>query len=1156
MYKFFIAKNTGRYSHYPIAKILLIMKLTLFLLTVGFMQSYAVSFAQQISIKANNISLEQAFGEIKKQTSYDFVYDEALIKTIEPVNLNIQKLGLDATLKQILQGKALDYSITDRIVTIRRRVPRTESSSSSSIQRRTVTGKVTDEKGNPLPGTLIQVKGESTKTVSEVGGSYMITVSGTEDVLVYSFIGFQNQEIKVGNQKTIDVKMAVDEKGLDQVVVIGYGTVAKKDLTGSVGTADVKEMEKAPVANFDQALAGRVAGVQVSNNDGQPGQNANIVIRGGNSLTQSTAPLYVVDGFPMEDFSSSALSNFDIASISVLKDASATAIYGSRGANGVIVIETKKGQTGKPTIDFSASFGSQGAIKKMDMMSGYEFVKYQNEIYPTLAERYYLGNVGKQLEDYQGVKELDLQDRLFRNAPINIYNIALRGGNTSTRYAVSGSLFDQQGIIVNSSNKRYQGRLSLDQSISDKLKAGFVVGMAKNTVDGTPVNSGPTSSATSYTLYRTWGFRPVTGTGIDLGDLLVDPESEGLNLMINPVISLENEVYLNTYSDLNLNAFLSYEILKGLTLKVSGGTNSRTNQYKYFYNSDTYRGTPLNPSNFRGQYGGVVNRSMKGWVNENTLTYKKYINKDHVFDVMGGFTLQRRDSDSFGYEADNIPNEEMLFSSLGGGTPYRNTSTQTYHTLASFLGRANYTLLTKYMFTASFRADGSSKFVAQNRWGYFPAGAFAWRMKNENFLKNVDMISDAKLRLGYGVTGNNRVGDFDRARGLIYTDWEAGYSFENGIPFKGLIMNSMGNSSLRWESTFQSNIGLDLGLVDDRVQLMLDLYKKNTKDLLLLANLPRTTGFIREYRNIGEVENKGLEITLNTVNVKKNNFSWETNFNIAFNRNKIISLVENETNFLSSVTFDSNFSSSSPYIAMVDRPAALYYGYIWDGNYQYSDFDEVSPGNYVLKSTVTTNGNTASSIQPGDIKYRDINGDKVVDSQDLAVIGNPQPLHSGGINNIFHYKSFSLSMFFQWSYGNELLNANRLIFEGNGLFRPLLNQYATYENRWTPENQNNELFRSGGHGPFGAYSSRVIEDGSYIRLKTLSLSYRLPEAILSKVRASDLALTFSGQNLITWTNYSGMDPEVSTRHSALTPGFDYSAYPIARTFVFGITAKF
>lgn len=1156
MYKIFTIKNKEWHSPDPIKKILLIMKLTVFLLILSVMQLHAEGFAQQISLKANRISLEQVFGEIKKQTSYDFVYEETLIKAIAPINVDIQNLGIDATLTRILNDQGLDYSVTDKIITIKRQSVKKNPASTDGQPALTIRGKVTDEKGEPLPGTLIQVKGGQVKTVSEVGGNYMITVSDTEAILVYSFIGFQSQEISVGDRRAIDVRMVPGERDLDQVVVIGYGTVAKKDLTGAVGTADVKEMEKAPVVNFDQALAGRVAGVQVSNNDGQPGQDANIVIRGGNSLTQNTSPLYVVDGFPMEDFSSSALSNFDIESISVLKDASATAIYGSRGANGVIIIETKKGQTGKPTVDFSTSLGSQAAIKKMDMMSGYEFVKYQDETYPELAKRYYLEDVGKDLEDYRTMKELNLQDRLFRNAPINIYSIALRGGSTNTKYAVSGSLFDQEGIIVNSSNKRYQGRLSLDQTISSKLKAGFVLGMAQNAVDGTPVNSGPTSSATSYTLYRTWGFRPVTGTNIDLGDLLVDPDSEGLNLMINPVLSLENEVYLNTYSDLNMNAFLSYEIFKDLTFRVSGGTNSRKSQYKYFYNSETYRGTPLNPSNYRGQYGGVTNRSISGWVNENTLNYRKYINKNHVLNVLGGFTMQRRDSDSFGFEADNVPNEELLFSSLGGGTPYRNTSSQTYHTLVSFLARGNYTLLTKYMFTASFRADGSSKFVDKNRWGYFPAGAFAWRMKNEDFLKDVSLISDAKLRLGYGVTGNNRVGDFDRAPGLQYTDWNAGYSFENGIPDKGMIMSSMGNRSLRWEATFQSNIGMDLGLVGDRIQLTLDLYKKNTKDLLLLANLPRTTGFSREYRNIGEVENKGLEVTLNTVNVKKTDFSWETNFNIAFNRNRIISLAEDESNFLTSVSFDNQYASSSPYAAMIDRPAALFFGYIWDGNYQYSDFDEVSPGNYVLKPTVTTNGNTASNIQPGDIKYRDINGDKVVNAEDLTIIGNPQPLHSGGINNIFNYKSFSLSLFFQWSYGNELLNANRLIFEGNGLARPLLNQFATYENRWTPENQNNELYRSGGHGPFGAYSSRVIEDGSYIRLKTLSFAYRLPQAVLSKVHASDLALTFSGQNLVTWTNYSGMDPEVSTRHSALTPGFDYSAYPIARTFVFGITAKF
>lgn len=1135
-------------------KYFLIMKFIICLLLLTVIQANANSvLGQKVSLKMKEASLTEVFRAINKQTNFDFLYLAKDIQQVKFMNVDFRDKPIREVLEILFADLPLGYEIENRTVLISKKEVLKKDNRMQSI---TIRGTISDEGGNPLPGTIVQVKGTDQKFVAGTNGSFIATVPNEQAVLVFSFIGFNNVEVTVGEQRTLNIKLQASQKDLDQVVVIGYGSVAKKDLTGAVGTADVKEMAKAPVANFDQALAGRLAGVQVSNNDGQPGQNANIVIRGGNSLTQSSAPLYVVDGFPMEDFSSSALSNFDIASISVLKDASATAIYGSRGANGVVVIETKKGQIGKPQVDFSASTGFQQTVKKMEMMSGYEFVKYQREIYPQLTARYYLDSLDKTLEDYQNLPSLNLQDRLFRTAPISIYNLAMRGGNPSTRYSVSGSIFDQKGIIVNSSNKRYQGRMTLDQTFSDKLKAGVVIGLAKNTVDGTPLKSGPTSSATSYALYRTWGFRPVTGTGIDLSDLLVDPESEGLNLMVNPVISLENEVYLNSYMDLNLNGYLSYEIIKGLTLRLSGGTNTRNHQYKYFYNSETYNGTPLNPSNFRGQFGGVINRSINGWVNENTLTYKKYINKNHVFDVVGGFTMQRTQSDGFGLEADRIPNEELIFSSLGGGTPYKNTSTQTYNTLASFLARANYTLMQKYMFTASMRADGSSKFIDKNRWGYFPATAFAWRMKNENFLKDVQVISDAKFRLGYGVTGNNRVGDFDRASGLIYTDWNAGYSFGNGVPNKGMVLSSMGNRSLKWESTSQSNLGLDLGLWDNRVQLTVDLYKKNTKDLLLLANLPRTTGFIREYRNIGEIENKGLELTLNTVNIKKTDFSWETNFNISFNKNKIISLVENETNFLSAVSFDNNFTSSSPYIARLNNPAALYFGYIWDGNYQYSDFDEVSPGKYVLKPTVTTNGNAAASIQPGDIKYRDINGDNVVNGQDLTIIGNPQPIHTGGFNNTLTYKNVSLSMLLQWSYGNEVLNANRLIFEGNGLFRPLLNQYASYENRWTAENQNNEFFRSGGHGPFGAYSSRVIEDGSYLRLKTLSLSYNLPESLLKKIHSSYLALTFSAQNLATWTNYSGLDPEVSTRHSALTPGFDYSAYPNARTFVFGITAKF
>lgn len=1137
-------------------KFFLVMKFVFSFLLLSMLTVQASSIrAQLLSLSFKDASIKDVFKEIQKQTNYDVLYVSKDLENSLPISIKCTKIGLNECLDLILQDQSLTYEINKNTVLISKKIVESKSQLRNQ-QSITIRGKVTDNAGKPLPGTIVNVKGKDTKVVTSANGSYMISVPNDESFLIFSFIGFQVQEVQIGSQRNIDIKMVPQDREIDELVVIGYGAVKKGDLTGAVGTANVKEMEKAPVANFDQALAGRIAGVQVSNNDGQPGQNANIVIRGGNSLTQSSAPLYVIDGFPMEDFSSSALSNFDIASISVLKDASATAIYGARGANGVVVIETKKGQDGKPTIDFSASFGAQSAIKKMDLMSGYEFVKYQSEIYPTLANSYYLEGKGKTIDDYVNSSSLDIQNNLFRTAPIGIYSLAVRGGNLSTKYSVSGSLYDQKGIIVNSSSKRYVSRLSLDQTISKKIKAGFVIGISQNTVDGTPLNAGPTGSATSYTLYRTWGFRPVTSSNINLEDLLIDPESEGLNLMVNPVISLENEVYLNKFLDLNLNAYVNFELLKGLTLKVTGGTNNRNNQYKYFYNSQTYRATPANPSNFRGSFGGVINRSQNGWLNENTLQYKKYFNKNHIFDILGGISFQRRAMDSFGFEGDNIQNEEMLFSSLGGSTPYSNSSSQSYHTLSSFLGRANYTLNTKYLFTASFRADGSSKFVAKNRWGYFPSFAFAWKMKEENFLKNIDFISDAKFRAGYGVTGNNRVGDFDRAAGMIYADNNAGYAFDGEGPSKGLIHTSMGNASLKWETTEQTNLGLDLSLFKNRFQITADIYQKNTRDLLLLANLPRTTGFVQEYRNIGEIRNRGLELTLNAILINKKDFSWESNFNIAFNRNSILSLVENESNFLTRVSFDNNFSNASPYIAMLNGPAALYFGYIWDGNYQYSDFDEVSAGKYVLKNSVTTNGGTRGAIQPGDIKYRDINGDLVVNSDDLTVIGNPQPLHVGGFNNRFTYKNFDLSFLFQWSYGNDLLNANRLIFEGNGLFRPLLNQFASYENRWTPENQNNELFRSGGHGPFGAYSSRVIEDGSYLRLKTLSMSYNLPKSLLSKLFVSNLALTVSGQNLITWTNYSGMDPEVSTRHSALTPGFDYSAYPIARTIVFGINAKF
>ena len=1134
-------------------KYLRVMKLCLILVFAFTFQSVALPvLGQNATIKVENAKLPEVFKLLKQQTGYDFLYMSAELQDAHPITLNMRNQSLKNILDKCFENTPFTYQIQETTVIVKG----TSKAKPLSIQNLIITGTVVDQQNNPIPGTLVSVKGSTTRVATNSKGIYRINVPAENSTLVFSFIGFVTQEVAVNNRKLINITLAENLTTLNQVVVVGYGTVNKKDLTGSVGEVKMDDLVKAPVSNFDQALAGRVAGVTVSANDGQPGNDNTIVIRGGNSLTQSNAPLYVIDGFPMEDFSSSAVSPEDIASISILKDASATAIYGSRGANGVIVIETKKGVTGKPVIAYKGSLGFQQTTNKMDMLSAYEFVKYQEEIYPTLVDRYYTTTLNKTLEDYRGREAFDWQDMLFRTAPLQIHNLALRGGNAATKYSISGNVYNQEGIIVNTRNKRYQGRISVDQTISKKLKGGVSVGLSNTEKAGAPLAEGASSSATSYGLYRTWGYRPVAGDPLlDLENILVDPETTGLDLMINPVINAKEEIAVNYYTDVVLNSYLTYELAQGLVLKVTGGLNSRKNQFKYFYNSKTSRGTPLNPGNFRGIQGGIINRSYTTWVNENTITYKKRFNKDHYMDVVGGFTMQDSRSNAYGFEADNILAEELGFNSLGSGTPYRNSSAEGQNRLASFLGRVNYNYKSKYLFTITMRADGSSKFKPENRWGYFPSAAVGWKIKEENFLKNSQVISNAKVRASYGITGNNRVGDFDFLPSVIYADWNGSYSFENAVPQTGAFYSGMGNDLLKWETTAQTDIGVDVSFFKNRIDFSADIYRKVTTDLLLLANMPRTTGFAAAYRNIGSVQNQGLELTLNTINVKSKNFTWESNFNIAFNSNKILSLSEGEENIRTKQSWENNFTSPA-YIGKVGQPAALFYGYIWDGNYQFADFDQPSPGVYRLKPTVATNGNSSGTIQPGDIKYRDVNGDLVVNSSDLAIIGRPLPIHVGGFHNNFTYKNLSLGVLLQWSYGNDILNANRLIFEGNGLFRPLLNQFASYADRWTPENQSNTLYRSGGHGPFGAYSSRVIEDGSYLRLKTVSMEYKLPAYLSKKVYASSLSLNIAAQNLWTWTNYTGMDPEVSTRNSALTPGFDYSAYPIAKTIVFGISANF
>ena len=942
---------------------------------------------------------------------------------------------------------------------------------------------------------------------------------------------------------------------LNEVVVIGYGSVKKKDLTGSVSKVNLEELNKAPVRSFDEALAGRIAGVQVSSADGQPGASVTISIRGNNSLTQDNSPLYVIDGFPIENPNNNIINPADIETMEILKDASATAIYGARGANGVIIITTKKGKIGAPVITFDTYYGTQKDTKKMALMDPYNFIKYQSELNPIATANTFFTN-GKTLDSYKNAKGIDWQGLLFRTAPIQNYNLSITGGTVATKYVISGSAISQQGTIINSGYTRYQGRIVLDQTINDKAKVGVNINYSNLVANG-----GSTTTTTAYNgnsrgaLYSVWGYRPISGdsTNFSLLNSLFDTSIVLTNdYRGNPIINLSNVLNKKTTNALVANVYADYAITPGLRLRITGGLNRTQLRTDAFYNLNTVQGNPLSPVGANGPNGSVIYANTNNWVNENTLTYNKQINQDNQVNLLAGATFQGTTYDSYGFAAIQVPNDQLGLSDLGEGIAQSVSSSGTSNTLASFLSRANYTYQSKYLFTASFRADGSSKFTSANRWSYFPSAAFAWKLSSEEFAKSWTWLSDAKLRTSYGVTGNNRVGDFVYQY-TISSPVSAIYEFNNS-PSRSSIPNALGNSNLKWETTHQADIGLDASFFNQRIDITTDYYNKNTKNLLLYAALPTSMGFSYDYKNIGQVQNRGFEFSINTINIKTANFSWLSSFNISFNQSKVIALTQNQETLLSSIGFDQNYTSPL-YMAKIGEPISQIIGYKWDGVYQLKDFNQVA-GKYVLKDNVPNNGNLRTTIQPGDIKYRDINGDGIVDNNDITVIGNPYPKHVGGFNNAFRYKGFDLSFFFQWSYGNDVVNLNKLIFDGNQLNIVNLNQFASFENRWSVNNQNTNINRTLGGGPKGVYSSRIVEDGSYLRFKTLQIGYNMPVNKLKRLGIKTLRFYASGQNLYTWTRYSGMDPEVSSYQTTLTPGSDYSSYPRSRTITIGVNLSF
>ncbi len=1019
-----------------------------------------------------------------------------------------------------------------------------------------ITGKVTDENSMPLPGVQIKLKNTKLATVTNPEGGYQIKVPAAGDVLVFSYVGYTTKEIKTTTAGAVNLSLTPSKNGLNEVVIVGYGTVKRSDLTGSIGSVDVKDLQKAPVASFEDALAGRVAGVAVTTSDGQPGDKPTITIRGNNSVTQDNSPLYVVDGFPIEDFSANTINPSEIESIEILKDASATAIYGSRAANGVILLNTKRGKAGPPNISLQTWVGLSENIRQIELMNPYEFVKYQQELNPSFGAIYLTNN--RDLDYYQNVKGIDWQDLVFKSAYSTSNSVSISGGTDKTKYAISGSVFSQDGTVINSGFDRYQGRMVLDQSINTALKVGVNLNYSKTKTSGQILRNSENSSATSYTMYSVWGSRPVSGNSdVDLTDELTDPELGTIvDYRINPVINLNNILNNRYATTLNANGYLEYKFLKNFTFKTTAGFNNSANSNESFYNSRTSNGsnqTAVGASN--GPNGSLSSINNNNWLNENTLTFNKTYGENHSVNVLSGFTMQGANFRSFGYQATQIPNELLGPIGLEEGILKSATSTESANTLASFLARANYGYKSKYLLTLTFRSDGSSKFAENNKWSYFPSASAAWVISKEKFMKDFTFISNAKFRIGYGTIGNNRVSDFGYLSQILLNftsgagNTRTGYNFNNAYN-NGAAPFNLGNANLKWETTGSFNTALDVSLFKERISLTTEFYVKNTYDLLLNATLAPSMGYRRALKNIGKVSNRGFEFTINTINVDTKNFNWSSSFNIAFNKNKVVALNENEPSLTTGLGWNANFAQEHPYIAKPGRPIALFYGYIHDGVYQLSDFNSAPNGTYMLKNSIPATG----VPKPGYIKYKDINNDGLINALDRTIIGNPNPLHTGGFTNNFKYKNIDLNVFMQWSYGNDVLNANRIDFEGQ-TSRGQLNMFATYADRWSFDNQTSQNYIAGGGGPT-AYSDRLVEDGSFIRLKTVSLGYNIPYNFLKKYKVKGFRAYVSAQNLFTLTNYSGLDPEVSTSPSALTPGFDYSPYPKPRVTTFGINVVF
>ena len=1115
-------------------KVIHIMKCCLIFIILGMGSCFANETYSQttlFTLEYNNLAVKEIIREIEQKSEYIFFYLDNTMDLNRKASVKANNDRIEKILDQLFAGTNNRYDISDRQIVISETKTPEPTASILNIQQqgRTITGVVRDASGT-IAGANIVVKGTTNGNITDINGQFSLSNVQSNAVLQVTYIGYEPKEVNIENQTTFDITIIEDIQSLEEVVVVGYGTMQKRDITGAVSNVQSESLTNAAAPRIDQALTGLLAGVQVISTTGQPGEAPNIRIRGVGSISAGTGPLYVVDGFPEANIQ--MLSPSDIETIDILKDASATAIYGSRGANGVVLITTKRGSEGKATVNLDVYYGWQSVMKKPEYLTMEEQARY-----------YYDGIVNQNLDegrDMTGLpsawyypvpqtvsdvlngkitKSYDPTDYIFQTAPQQNYSLSAKGGTNNIKYSVSGSFMSQEGIIIMSDFERYTIRANIDAKVSNRVSLKFNInssyGNSSNirAYGGAGDAEGILGSATTwqywYPLYKEDGTY-FSGYGQDATNNVWNPVAQAYE------IKRKNEQYrtlANLATDINITKDFRFNIMVG-------ATTSSNHSYYFIPKLDVFNNTAE---------GNDSRSNSLNWITESMLYYQKKIN-EHSINAMIGYTTQQNNSGDNSVRSRSYPNNLVHTLNAVSNNVDQGSSSESQWSLISYLARINYNYKSKYYVTTSIRADGSSRFGRDNKFGYFPSAALAWRFSEEGFFKDISSISDLKLRASFGATGNNNIGNYAHLATVTYPSYVLG-----GSSVGGMAPNNIENSILTWEKQNSFNFGIDAAFIKNRISLTADYFITQNKQLLLNVNVPQITGFNTSLQNIGEVENKGWEITLNTQNLIKA-FKWSTNFNISAFKNKVIKLGPEGAPLI-----------STNHITQIGSPMGMFYGYEVDGIFKTQAELDAGP---------LYGAGTADQSRLGDIRFKDINGDGVITTADRTLIGNPYPKFYFGLTNALSWKNFMLNVSITGSYGNKVFNGS----DNQMYTRARYKQYAVVYDYWKSEADpgDGETPRPNNlpKGGLREKSSRYMDDGSFLKINNVNFSYTLPKKIANTLMLSNIRVYITSTNPLIFTKFRDYNPEVYNSSDPRYPGqMDYN-YPVAKSVLFGVNITF